>query len=296
MNKPDKEFYSDDGVRIRYLDVNNNGNGSQNTVLLIHGLATSSKMWTDQWPFNTNIINPLVEDGFRVIAMDCRGHGLSAKPKKKDSYGLKMVHDHVLLLDHLGITEPVHVAGASMGAEIAIKLAVMHPQRIRSLCPAGSGWSAGTNWYERSYGSFVNPCTTTGLLCCLIRTCWYPCCCPCIMYYQQGEAPDMNAVMAVCVGIEDILKITEDELKTLEQYSIPVHGIAGEQDEELKYLERMKKVLPNNFTMTIIPGRDHDSTFTHPLWSAETVNFIKACSGLIGQDETLTHSDRKSVV
>ena len=54
-----------------------------------------------------------------------------------------MVEDHVRLLDHLGIAGAVHVAGASMGAEVAIKLATTHPGRVKSLSPAGSGWSAG---------------------------------------------------------------------------------------------------------------------------------------------------------
>ena len=42
-------------------------------------------------PFSTNIIGPLVAAGFRVVAMDCRGHGLSDKFYNSDDYGIKMV-------------------------------------------------------------------------------------------------------------------------------------------------------------------------------------------------------------
>ena len=42
-------------------------------------------------PFSTNIIGPLVSAGFRVVAMDCRGHGLSDKFYNSDDYGIKMV-------------------------------------------------------------------------------------------------------------------------------------------------------------------------------------------------------------
>ena len=44
-----------------------------------------------RWPFSTNIIGPLVAAGFRVVAMDCRGHGLSDKFYNSDDYGMKMV-------------------------------------------------------------------------------------------------------------------------------------------------------------------------------------------------------------
>ena len=41
----------------------------------------------------------LLDEGFRVITMDLRGHGLSDKPHYPDAYGLKMVKDVVNELD-----------------------------------------------------------------------------------------------------------------------------------------------------------------------------------------------------
>jgi len=156
----DNEFISD-GAKIRYLDT---AEGS-NTVLLIHGWSTSTLMWSNRKPFSTNIIDPLVSAGFRVVAMDCRGHGLSEKFYDDEDYGIKMVQDHLNLLDHLEV-EAAHVVGASMGAEIAIKLAVTHPNRVKSLCPAGSGWSQGTSYYQvrrsiriRSLEKFISATT-----------------------------------------------------------------------------------------------------------------------------------------
>lgn len=51
-----------------------------------------------------------------------------------------MVDDLVNLLDHLEI-ENAHFAGYSMGAEIILKLATLHPDRVQSLVIGGSGWS-----------------------------------------------------------------------------------------------------------------------------------------------------------
>ena len=46
----------------------------------------------------------------------------------------------VRLMDHLEIDD-AHVAGYSVGAEVALRLAAEHPERLRSLVVAGSGWS-----------------------------------------------------------------------------------------------------------------------------------------------------------
>lgn len=268
----DNEFISD-GAKIRYLDT---AEGS-NTVLLIHGWSTSTLMWSNRKPFSTNIIDPLVSAGFRVVAMDCRGHGMSEKFYDDDDYGMKMVQDHLNLLDHLEV-EAAHVAGASMGAEIAIKLAVTHPNRVKSLCPAGSGWSQGTSYYQDGYAAFSNPCTLYGFVIGCLRACWYPCCCPCWIRHILGEVPDCRALLVAAEAMHEVLEVSEDDLRSLQ---IPVHAIVGELDPEKIYLERMRDVVPD-FSLTVIPGRNHDATFLDPLWSESTVEFIKR----VGSDPT----------
>jgi pimeloyl-ACP methyl ester carboxylesterase len=79
-------------------------------------------------------------DDLRYIALDLRGHGDSGKPEDADAGGFEMVEDVVRLMGHLGI-EDAHVAGCSVGAKNAPRLAAEHPERLRSLVVAGSGWS-----------------------------------------------------------------------------------------------------------------------------------------------------------
>ena len=142
-----------------------------------------------------------------MVAMDCRGHGLSDKPTKSSCYGLSIVEDQIELMHHLGI-DSFHVVGWSMGAEIAIKVTVDYPDRIQSLCVYGSGWSFGTNWYHKSYGSLIRPCSSIwGCLFVTIQCCWYPCCCCCCSKWIFGEEPDMSALKAVCEGMEEILNV-----------------------------------------------------------------------------------------
>jgi pimeloyl-ACP methyl ester carboxylesterase len=69
--------------------------------------------------------------------MDCRGHGLSAKSDDPDFYTAdKMADDVVRLLDHLGIGR-VLVAGYSMGACVALNMAVRYSDRVRAMVIGG---------------------------------------------------------------------------------------------------------------------------------------------------------------
>jgi len=128
-------FFTSDGVKIRYVDV-----GRGEPVVLIHGFSSSlDANWGNQ-----GIIDKLSKD-FRVIALDCRGHGKSDKPHDAGSYGVNMVEDVTRLLDQLAIRR-AHIVGYSMGGAIAGKFITLHPDRVISGVFGGSaprmGWSA----------------------------------------------------------------------------------------------------------------------------------------------------------
>ena len=117
------------GVRIHY-EIQ----GAGEPVILVHGLyASAQKNWGAP-----GIIADLARH-YRVIALDCRGHGQSDKPAAEGEYGVKMVDDVVRLMDHLGISS-AQIVGYSMGGMIALKLAVAHPERVRGAILGGMGW------------------------------------------------------------------------------------------------------------------------------------------------------------
>jgi pimeloyl-ACP methyl ester carboxylesterase len=124
------DVFSSDGVEIAYVIE-----GSGDPILLIHGFASNLKTnWAD-----TRWIKFLADNGFRVIALDNRGHGGSQKLYDPQSYaGPIMAEDARRLLDHLGIVR-ADVMGYSMGARIAAFLALAHPERVRSAIFAGLG-------------------------------------------------------------------------------------------------------------------------------------------------------------
>ncbi|OCW58824.1 alpha/beta fold hydrolase [Hoeflea olei] len=104
-------------------------------VLLIHGFASTAHVnWVFPGWFKT-----LGDAGYRVIALDNRGHGQSSKPHDPDAYDPEsMATDAGGLLDELGI-ESAHVMGYSMGARISTFLALARPERVRSLVLGGLG-------------------------------------------------------------------------------------------------------------------------------------------------------------
>src|SRR5579883_220973 len=116
-------------TKIGGLDFFYEETGAGDPVLFLHGLGSSSIDWEFQIPaFATS---------HRVIAMDVRGHGRSAKPA--GPYSVKQMAAVALaLLDQLG-AKPAHVVGLSMGGMIAFQMAVDSPEAIRTMTIINSG-------------------------------------------------------------------------------------------------------------------------------------------------------------
>lgn len=126
--------FSHAGLRLAFLDQPADRRQAV-PVLLVHGFASSIQVnWIGPGWFKT-----LGEAGFRVIAIENRGHGASAKPHAPDDYStINMAEDARALLDHLGI-ERAYVQGYSMGARIAAFLALHHQDRVAGLALGGLG-------------------------------------------------------------------------------------------------------------------------------------------------------------
>ncbi|TXN21871.1 alpha/beta hydrolase [Methylobacterium sp. WL9] len=128
------QTFDSDGVTIAFIDVPAKG-GTGDPVLLVHGFASTHAV---NW-VNTLWVRTLTDAGYRVIALDNRGHGQSQKLYAPEAYGTDIMSgDALRLLDHLGI-ERANVMGYSMGARISAVLALDHPERVRSLLMGGLG-------------------------------------------------------------------------------------------------------------------------------------------------------------
>jgi pimeloyl-ACP methyl ester carboxylesterase len=128
------QSFSSGGVRIAFVDVPPE-TGAADPVVLVHGFASNHAV---NW-VNTLWVQALTRAGYRVIALDNRGHGQSEKLYRPEDYDSSvMAGDVRRLLDHLGIAR-ADVMGYSMGARIAAHLAVIDPGRVRSLLLGGLG-------------------------------------------------------------------------------------------------------------------------------------------------------------
>ena len=132
LDAPPFSSFRNDGLDLAYFD---DGDPAGSPILLIHGFASSANV---NWVY-PGWLRTLGDAGYRVIAIDNRGHGSSDKPHDPEAYHPSaMAGDAAALLTHLGIAE-AHVMGYSMGARISAFLAIEHPDRVRSLVFGGLG-------------------------------------------------------------------------------------------------------------------------------------------------------------
>ncbi|ATQ44333.1 alpha/beta fold hydrolase [Caulobacter mirabilis] len=126
------EYTAADGVVIAYDDI---GPPDGAPFLLIHGFVSNRQ---EGWK-RTGWYAALAQRGQRLIALDLRGHGESGKPHDPAAYDRDlMLGDIVGLLDHLGV-EWANVFGYSMGARLALAMALQAHERVGYLVLGGVG-------------------------------------------------------------------------------------------------------------------------------------------------------------
>jgi pimeloyl-ACP methyl ester carboxylesterase len=105
-----------EGARIHYESA-----GSGPALVLVHGFALDRRVWDGQ-------CGPLAER-FSVLRYDCRGFGDSSIPSEEP-----YTHSGDLraLLEFMKIG-PAVIVGLSMGGQIALEVAVLHPARVTKL-------------------------------------------------------------------------------------------------------------------------------------------------------------------
>jgi 3-oxoadipate enol-lactonase len=110
--------------------------GTGPAVLLLHGWMVSADL--NWW----RAYGPLERAGYRVLAVDHRGHGRGLRTP--ESFRLSdCADDYAALIEHLGLGSAI-VVGYSMGGAIAQLLAREHPERVAALVLSATA----TNWTD----------------------------------------------------------------------------------------------------------------------------------------------------
>jgi len=119
------KFIDVDGIRTRYYDV-----GEGEPMVLCHGHGWDGSAGANAWTLN---IGGLAKRGFRVIAADKLGSGMTDNPKTDDGFTIQNQVAHMWgLVEALGL-KTVHMVGQSRGGYLAGRLTLEHQDRVKTL-------------------------------------------------------------------------------------------------------------------------------------------------------------------
>lgn len=137
MNIEERRIAVGGGVRLAVRRLNRDGAGIP--VLLVHGLASNARTWD-------GVATHLAAAGHPVAAVDQRGHGRSDKPDAGYDFAT-VTADLAEVIAGLGWVWPAPeasdrrplVAGQSWGGNVALELAIRHPDCARAVACVDGG-------------------------------------------------------------------------------------------------------------------------------------------------------------
>lgn len=263
--------FDSNGVDIRYAEA-----GSGTPIVLLHGWMGEASSWGGTPQTGPKLKPP---PGFRLVALDQRGHGESGKPHDPAAYGKEMAKDVVRLMDHLGI-DKAHLVGYSMGAYVAGKAVELAPRRFRSVVYGGSspvlksravaGFSQAEAFADavdegKGMGRYLLSLAPEGS--------------PKATLDQANAAAermfagkDLKALAAVGRSF----RVLEADGAKLAASKVPALLIYGEQESQFvrDRIAEARLALPTA-EVVVIPGTNHITALTHPDFGAKTLAFLK---------------------
>lgn len=268
-------YFDSDGVKIHYFDE-----GVGTPVVLVHGFAANSDL---NWR-RPGMYQRLLDEGFRVITMDLRGHGKSGKPHDPLQYGEKMVKDVVSLLDYVGL-EKAHLVGYSLGGFVTLKAAVLYPNRWFSVTAMASGWDNPDNSHSfdaiqtamadyeagKAVGPLINYFDETGKM----KTGFFHTQMFKILTTYVNDRESLIAIMRS----SGIFGITEEEIKSVK---VPVCSIIGDKDPFLNKAKALSGAVGNH-QLIVIEGANHITTISSKKAKDGLVEFLKTNSNALNE-------------
>lgn len=252
-------FDSHDGLEINYIDE-----GAGEPIVLVHGFASSLH---GNWRA-PGIVDALVAEGRRVVALDCRGHGRSGKPHDPAAYGGSSMGDDVIaLMDHLGIAKS-DLMGYSMGGFISASLLAGHPERFRSAILSGVGGGvlnreglgrerseSIARALESSDGGRSEDASARGF-----------------RAFAEQSGNDLGALAALQRSNRH-----QFDSSRLRDLRMPVMVLVGEKDDLAATADALANAIPGA-RLVKVPG-DHLTAVGTPEFRAAVVSFLREASG-----------------
>lgn len=240
------QYVENNGAAIWYAAY-----GSGPAVILLHGGLGNGGNWGYQVP-------ALVENGYRVIVIDSRGHGRSTRDEQPYTYEL-MASDVIVVMDVLNL-EKAALVGWSDGACTALVLAAKSPERAAgvfffacNMDPSGTKEFELTPVVQRCFARHVKD------------------------YQRLSATPDKFDEFSEAVGL---MQRTQPNYSTadLAQIHVPVAIVHSEHDEFIKreHAEYLANSIPNA-EFIYLSGVSHFAPLQRP------EQFNEALMGFVGR-------------
>jgi pimeloyl-ACP methyl ester carboxylesterase len=240
------------GVRLHY-EVEGPEDGTP--LIAVHGFASDYRLnWVgSRWQ------ETLINAGFRVIGLDCRGHGRSDKPHDERAYAIDvMAGDVVRLLDHLDVDSAAYL-GYSMGSRIGLEVVISHPKRVQSAVFGGLGSAGAISHSNEIAHAFLtgepgdDPTAQT--------------------FYKFATARPINDLKALAACIKGMKP--DASPARLAPIRTPILVVVGDHDDIARDAPELIELIPTARLVTI-PGRDHMSAVTSRDFKQAALEFLLA--------------------
>ena len=244
--------FDSNGVGIHF-EVNGPEDGAP--IVLVHGFASDYHLnWVgSRWQ------ETLTNARFRVIGIDCRGHGQSDKPHDEAAYSVDLMAGDVIgLLDDLRVDEAAYL-GYSMGARIGLQLILDQPRRVSRAVLGGIGEAGAIDHAEAIASAFRagEPSDDP------IVQSFYK-------FASARKTNDMQALAACIVGLR-----AEVRPERLAKIRTPILVVVGDSDNIATGAPELVELIPSARLVTIA-NRDHMSAVPAREFKQAAVDFLTA--------------------
>ena len=243
-----------DGLTLAYDEFG--PSDARKAMVLVHGFSSNRY---ENWK-RMGWYDAIVGKGMRGFALDCRGHGESAKPHEPEKYDRQaMARDVFALMDHAGV-ERAHLLGFSMGAHIALTAAMTDDGRIDHLVVAG----VGGRLFEPSrdpegMAKAMEAATPAEIADPMLKS---------FRHFADEQKEDRLALAACSRAPRE--PVTRDALMAIRR---PTLVIAGARDQLAGPPQGLADAIMGAKAVTL-PGCDHFSCIGHPLFKASVFDFF----------------------
>lgn len=236
--------------------------GKGETILFLHGLGSRGEDWRFQLP--------AFRDNYQVITVDLPGHGNSQADM--ESLTIDNIAESI---SHL-LDKPSHIVGLSFGSFIALKLALLHPEKVKSLTLFGSTCRiqdiGRLRLFMRQLAVKILPLSLVAKAIAFL----------CFPKKEQKELRTTCQNHVASVKKEVYLKLSKeifqfDVSERFNEIQCPVLIVAGRKDHILppRHAEKLHRLLPNS-ELHIIETAGHIMPIDSPTVCNQLLqNFIR---------------------